>query len=166
MYIYSGGRGEEESFFSINVIEQLNMLMGENKLRTLTYIINKHSVWTVRNIAESSNVQKVLKRMSAQRPGREEPGCELKVVPKSQVKSLLTKKAGGSGMNRSLTTATHLSQHNMHQVLPNTSSQLERLNFTVPVHSTCDPQTNPVTFITWLVARFQLLHLLRFFKKY
>lgn len=98
--------------------------------------------------------------MSAQRPGREEPGCELKAVPKRQVKSLLTKKAGGSGMNRSLTTpvgshtATHLSQHNMHQVLPNTSSQLERLNFTVPVHSTCDPQTNPVTFITWLVARF------------
>lgn len=87
--------------------------------------------------------------MSAQRPGREEPGCELKAVLKRQVKSLLTKKAGGSGMNRSLTIpvgphiATHRSRRTMHQVLPNTSSQLERLNFTVPVHSTCDPPNQP-----------------------
>lgn len=40
MYIFFGG-GKEETFFSLNVVEQLNMLMGENKLRTLTYIINK-----------------------------------------------------------------------------------------------------------------------------
>lgn len=90
--------------------------------------------------------------MSAQKPGKEEPGCELKAIPKKQVKSILTEKAGDSGMNRRLTrsvephTTTHLSRCNMHQVLPNTSSQLEKLNFTVSIHSTCDPPNQSCQF--------------------
>lgn len=72
---------KEKPCFSINVIAQLDMLMEENKLSPLTYIINKHSIWRVTNIAENSNVQKVLKRMQTRgQVGR--PRCELKAVPK------------------------------------------------------------------------------------
>ena len=55
MYIYFGGK-RQEPFFSINVVEELDNLMGENEPGTLTHSIHKHTVWALRNTSKSSNV--------------------------------------------------------------------------------------------------------------
>lgn len=141
-YVFLFWRKKQEPFFWINVVEELDNLMGENEPGTLTHSKHNHTIWTVRNAGKSSNVWKVLKRASVWRPGSVEPWCGLKAAPKRQGESILTQKADGSGIHMNLIsvgpyTATHLSgcTCQRYQDVPNTSSELERLNFILSVHS-------------------------------